>query len=168
MITRMKRKSKQPFHTSTDEQPTHQFRACRSSYVVLCSIFAFPLLMSLMSLLDGSGDSSWWIAVGICVSVIGFTILWLSHMQITLTNKSIRYKTLFHRPTSLPFEEIESAETQIGHLKRSDRFKPYVRLVIMPYNSSELRPLIINIKPFDAKDLEYIFEAIESNLNENQ
>lgn len=76
--------------------------------------------------------------------------VWIWHRTFRLEVKQgiLRYRTLFSGLTELPLADIESARIEIGCFRFRDRFRPTVRLVIIPKPDSAVRSFDITLPVF--------------------
>lgn len=139
--------------------PTVRIRASWRPYVVFTLLFA-PLLM--LWLVVCFGRSFWvaWQPLGIIGGGLALVWLWLGRFQIVLSDDILSYRTLFGGTRSIPLSEIERAEIEAGWSTYWDRFRPMVRLAIIPHASSENRPLDINVKVFCRQDIDRVLDFL--------
>lgn len=132
-------------------------RAAASAYVVLGTIFGF---MSLMAGLAASSDRSMRPAFAACAVAWIISYIWLSRFQIVVGADSLIYRSLFGGTTEFRFTEIRNLVVESGIRDYSDRFKPFVRLVITPSRELHAKPLYINLKVLGASGVRQLLDAL--------
>lgn len=136
---------------------TTAFRASYSAYVVISLILAFPLLASLVGFIE---DRKFWQPLAICVVILSFFIVWLSCFRIEISEEALSYRSLFSRKRTLSLSNVGRAEVCVGYNNYSDRFRPPLRLVVQPRAGINERPIIINIKVFHRKNIDFLVSVL--------
>lgn len=132
-------------------------KATPSSYLVLGAIFGF---LTLLAGLAASSDRGMMPALLVCALVWILVYAWLSRLRIIVSTESFSYRTLFGGAYEYRFSEIQKISVESGVREYSDRFKPFVRLVVTPTEEFRSRPLYVNLKVFSHNDLKLLYGAL--------
>lgn len=138
-------------------------RPTLSSYLIFIVIWGVPLIIFFSSyFVNGNIE---WGGIIICLFGMFGSILWLSAYELKIAHDEVIYHSLFGGTVSLPVDSIMKAEFEMGFATFSDRFRPTLRLVLEPDSSTRKKPIIINVKPFDQKDLQAFLAILDSRKN---
>jgi hypothetical protein len=145
------------------ESPRIVIRAEKAQYL-LTSLFWAPLLVLAVVTFLKRPSSNLKEMVFLAVVLGVFIIAWVRRFRIELTDHSIKYRTLFTGTLEIQLADIESAEMQFGVTKYADRFRPPMRLELVPksdnFNGSGI--VSINLKMFSRSDIQRLVEHIQS------
>ena len=139
--------------------------ACQNAYFTLLGISGGLLVVSLIAMLL-LHSSFWQFAVVWFFVSVGIYV-WLRSFKLRMTENGISIVTLFSRPNSLGWSEIEKADFRIGYKAKygvRDSFKPPFRLVLVPRPSTGKTEIAINLKLLSRNDIAQIVETLESKL----
>jgi hypothetical protein len=101
-----------------------------------------------------------WIAVLILLGLMLGALVWFKVFMLKLSGGDLCYRRLFGGMTKLPLNNVKSAQIEIGCFTFRDRFRPTVRLVIIPQESNQARPFDIDIKLFEPADIERLLDVL--------
>ena len=140
------------------------FAAAPSAYLLFSIVFGLLQLFLLYSWVKhpyrvGVGEFT-------PTLMLAFFILWLSRLRIHISESGLAYRSLFST-WSLAWAEIEDAEIRVGRpfsLAELLRFTPYVRLVIRLLPATGKRYHVINLKPFQGKDIAVLLNSPQLRL----
>jgi hypothetical protein len=132
-------------------------KACAFTYVAFGVMFGVPLLLGLAVSVTHPGSLR---AVGLLVSVLALSWGWIGCFKLVVSNKFISYRTLFTGTRSFALSEIESCDLAIGAESYWDRFKPPIRLVIRPRQSTGKKPISVNLKVLSKSDVLWITRVL--------
>jgi hypothetical protein len=138
-------------------------RAEKAQYLVTSLFWAPLLVLAILTLLKRpSSNLKEMVFVAAALGV--FIITWVQRFRIELTDQTIRYRTLFTGTREIQLADIESAEMQFGTTKYADRFRPPMRLELVPKSgkSNGFGIVSINIKMFSRSDIQRLVEHIQS------
>jgi hypothetical protein len=137
-------------------------RACASTYLVFCLIWAVPLFLSLAATFK---NPTAWIGDVICLIGLAISFIWIAFYKLELTGDVILYRTLFGGSVSLALSEIERVGITAGYNNYSDRFKAPVRLVLKSKRTSGRPSIEVNVKVFCKPDLLALLEVLNSKIS---
>ena len=132
-------------------------KACAFTYVAFGVMFGAPLLLGLAVSVKHPSSLG---PVGLLLSVLALSWVWIACFKLVVSNKFISYRTLFTGTRSFALSEIESCDVAIGDESCSDRFKPPIRLVIRPRPATGKRPISVNLKIFSKSDVIWITKVL--------
>jgi hypothetical protein len=110
-------------------------KATTSAYGIFGLIFGF---VTLMTGLAASSERSMTPAFAASAAAWILSYVWLSRFRIAVDSESLTYTTLFAGTRTYCFTEIRKMSVESGVRDYSDRFKPFVRLVIKPNDAKPL------------------------------
>ncbi len=121
----------------------------------------------LLDLSRGLNQSSqlWW-AFTFGAFALGLLYAWLGAYQFRISSSAIEYWSLFGGYRSLTLNEIQHARIRIGWFTYWDRYRPNVRLEILPLHGGQQGAVIVNLKVFREKDLDHILDWLGSKLDD--
>jgi len=120
-----------------------------------------------MRLFQGMGVSAG-VATGAWLGgFIGFLFSWAASYELRITNETIDYFSLLGGHRSLNLRDIDHARIRVGPFELLDRLRPTPHLEIVPRDSGDLLPVVINLKVFRKPDLERVFEWLGEKLERN-
>lgn len=130
--------------------PSLRLTPCRRPYfvVLLCAAIPFCLYAYVAVLKDRSAFNVIMLIIGIIIA----SYIWISLHIIHLHPDKITYYSLIGGNRTLYLSEINKWSIRIGVFKYLDRFKPTVRLEIVPSSNGQKKSIIIAIRLFDKKD----------------
>jgi hypothetical protein len=135
-------------------------RATASSYGVLGFIFGF---VTLMTGLATRSDRSMGPAFGASAAAWILSYVWLARFRIVADSDCLTYTTLFAGARTCCFTEIRKMSVESRVRDYSDRFKPFVRLVIKPNKEANAKPLYLNLKVFSRCGVRQLLDALRAN-----
>jgi hypothetical protein len=96
------------------------------------------------------------------LSLLGLTLsfVWIASLKLVVANGFISYRTLFTGTRSFAVSEIERSDLAIGYETFWDRFKPPIRLVIQPQQSTGKKPISLNLKVFSKPDVLWVLKVL--------
>jgi hypothetical protein len=109
-------------------------------------------------------EGRFWFRISFYSSVLGLLCSWLGSFQLRLLDSTLEYWSLFGGHRKLAHDEIAEARVEIGTAKDEDRFRPPIRLEVLPDRRHKNKPIFINLKVFQGKDLSRILEWLGSKL----
>jgi hypothetical protein len=136
---------------------TVTLRPPRSTYLVFWLIWAVPFGLGVVLTVQ---DRSHWQLLGAATAGIALSLLWIRSHEIRLSKSELAYRTPFRKGRSISLSEIEKAEVKVGVFRYRDRFKPTVRLEVVPRPSSGREPIVIGLKLFAERDVNRLFDAL--------
>lgn len=142
---------------SMNDPNTVTLRPPRSAYLVFWLVWAVPFGLGVALAVQ---DSRHWQLLGVAMAGIALSLLWIRSHQIRLSKGELMYRTPFRKGRSILLSEIEKAEVKVGVFRYRDRFKPTVRLEIVPKPSSGREPIVIGLKLFAEHDVNRLFDAL--------
>src|SRR5689334_10097581 len=86
--------------------------------------------------------------------------VWIACFKLVVANSFISYRTLFTGTRSFALSEIESCHLAVGYQKYWDRFKPPIRLVIQPQQSTGKKAISVNLKVLSNSDVLWIMKVL--------
>jgi len=101
-----------------------------------------------------------WVAVLILLGLMFGVLVWFKVFMLKFHEGILCYRRLFGGLTKLPLNQVKSARIEIGCFTFRDRFRPTVRLVIIPQESSRSRRFDISIKLFKPVDIERLLDVL--------
>jgi hypothetical protein len=134
------------------------------SAAVLCSIAGIVITWTYLFLARRQ-DARFWLGISIGSSVLGLLCSWLGSFQVRLCGSTLEYWSLFGGYRALKQDDIAKARIEIGSSSYGDRFRPPIRLEILPGALGQSKqPVFINLKVFSRSDLKRIFDWLGSKL----
>jgi hypothetical protein len=142
---------------SMNDHGTVTLRPPRSTYLVFWLIWVVPF--GLGAALTVQNRSHWQL---LAVAIVGIVLstLWIRLHEVRVSKGALTYRMPFWKGQSISLSEIEKAEVKVGVFRYRDRFKPTVRLEIVPKRSSGQEPIVIGLKLFAEQDVHRLFDAI--------
>jgi hypothetical protein len=137
-------------------------KAAPSGYVVFGIIFGF---LTFMTGLAASTDKSMRLPFFICLSCWILSYAWLCRLRFVMSTDSISYRTLFRGTSTYGLTEIRRITKESGIREYSDRFKPFVRLVIRPSAEVSRSPLYVNLKVFRTSGVRRLLTDLVDRFN---
>ncbi len=123
----------------------------------------FGLMSLLTGIMAGSGKNMM-PAFAACIITWVLVYLWLFSLRLVVSADSLSYTSLFRGRRTFKFSEIKRVSVECGIRECSDRFKPFVRLVVAPTDRLE-DPIYANLKVFSRRDLQLLFGALRDAFN---
>ena len=142
---------------SMNDPSTVTLRPPRSTYLVFWLIWAVPFGLGVVLAVQ---DRSHWQLLAAAMTGIALSMLWIWSHEVRLSKGELTYRTPFRKGRSISLSEIEKAEVKVGVFRYLDRFKPTVRLEIVPKPSSGREPIVIGLKLFAEQDVNRLFDAL--------
>ena len=135
-------------------------RASVSTYVVFGLMWG-ALLAGLILIPRNPG---YWGVVAL--SLLGFTLsfAWIASLKLVIANEFMSYRTLFTGTRSFALSEIECSDLAIGYESVSEHFKPPIRLVIRPHQSTGKKPINVNLKVLNKSDIARLMKILGSQV----
>jgi len=128
-------------------------RACASTYVAICGIWAVLLIGYVaLALVKGANVLN---GVAIIAAVLGLSVAWVRSFKIELSAEGIKYRWPFFRHASARWSDITSVAS--GASWQSGR-SPFYMLISTRQGAS---PLVVNIKVFGRGQLSALAAAIQ-------
>jgi hypothetical protein len=124
-------------------------------------IFGF---LTFMTALAAYSDLSMRPALAVCAAAWLFSYLWLFRFQFVINNDSVSYRSLFWGTCTYQLKEIKSIYLESGAREYSDRFKPFVRLAIVPLKQAD-RALYVNVKVLSPTGMSRVLETLRSKYD---
>lgn len=134
------------------------FRAGVSTYVVFGLIFGVTLVPGLALIPQNPPGLLSVLALNLFGMTLSF--VWIASFKLVIANAIISYRTLFTGTRSFALSEIEKCELAIGYESYWDCFKPPIRLVIQPLQSTGKKPVSVNLKVFSKPDVLLIMKVL--------
>ena len=104
-----------------------------------------------------------WAHVGLGLGVTTSVIVLLYTWNIIIGLEGITYRHLFFLSSYMPYDSMTAAQIKLNFpygRSGKDSNKPVYGLLITPKDSSQMKPLLINIKPFSRNGLALVMQAI--------
>jgi len=120
-------------------------RAARSAYWILGTMAGAPFTLSIVA---STVHRSWLRAAVICLVAMAVSFLWLGSFKLVLDD----------------IHEVVRMAVRAGGLRYADRFKPPIRLVIVPRASAGERAMAVNLKVFNRREVAQLLEALDGRL----
>lgn len=139
-------------------------RAARSAYWILGTMAGAPFTLSIVA---STVHRSWLRAAVICLVAMAVSFLWLGSFKLVLTDEVITYRTFLGGTSSIRLDDIHEVvrmAVRAGGLRYADRFKPPIRLVIVPRASAGERAMAVNLKVFNRREVAQLLEALDGRL----
>ena len=136
-------------------------RATASAYGVFGVIFGFLTLMSARAAISDKSVAPAFVAPAVAWIL---SYLWLYRFRIVLATDSLSYTTLFAGTRTYLLANIHQISFESGIHHYSDRFKPFIRLVIKLNNEVGSKPLYINLKVFSRQGVRQLFDTLRSKF----
>lgn len=117
----------------------------------------------------GGGDwTQPWLGYILGLFAVGFLYSWLGGYQLRLSRSQIEYWSLFGGYRSLSSDQIRKARIGVGEFRYTDRFRPTIRLEILPASLSDKasQPIIVNLKVFRKENMDRVFDWLGPKLHE--
>jgi len=126
-------------------------RTARSTYVLFGAMFGALLSFSLLVTWV---NRSAWPATALFATLLGSFVVWLNRFAIHVSGVGLDYRSLFGT-WSLLWSDIREAEIRVGYIgyPYTDRFRPYVRLVITVDQAGGGLERVMNLKPFNREEI---------------
>jgi len=141
-------------------------RACASTYVVFGVIFGVTLVPGLALIPKNPPGLLGVVALNFLALALSFT--WIASFKLVVANKFISYRTLFTGTRSLALSEIERCDLAIGYERYWDRFKPPIRLVIQPQQSTGKKAISVNLKVLSKPDVLWLMKVLCPQSDKSQ
>lgn len=132
-------------------------RASVSTYVVFGVIWGVLLVPGFVLLTRNAGYLS---VVALSLLGLMLSFVWIASFKLVVANGFISYRTLFTGTRSFVLSEIERSDLAIGYETYWDRFKPPIRLVIQPHQSTGKKPISLNLKVFSRPDVLRVMKVL--------
>jgi hypothetical protein len=99
---------------------------------------------------------------GVVVTFLGLTLsfAWIACFKLVVTNGAVSYRTLFTGTRTIALSEIEKSNLVIGYDTVWERFRPPIRLVIQPQQSTRKKPIFVNLKVLSKQDVLWILKVL--------
>ncbi len=123
-------------------------RACASTYVIFCGIFAFLFAMGIRAGIGTGRDRRITLATA---AAFLLSIVWVWAFRLVIADGVISYRSLFGRTRSISLTDVEKAATE---LNLRSRFRPPMQL--------------INMKVFSREDLGRVFDFLGPKLKSSR
>jgi hypothetical protein len=120
-------------------------------------ILSVPLITCLYSFRN---KQNMWIPTLLLVGLMLGLWIWHRAFHLEVKQETLSYRSLFTGQTELPLADIKSARIEIGCFRFRDRFRPTVRLVIIPKSISAVRPFDISLRVFDRHTIQPLLELL--------
>ena len=133
------------------------FRPSLKSATVFLGSWALVFFLGVASALH---DWAAWPIPAISGVIWAFLGIWFLSHRIVIADNYLSYRTLFGGWKSIPLEQVQSVELEVGWKTYSDRFRPMLRLKVVPSDTSAFRPLIINLRVFKKEDISDLLQAV--------
>jgi hypothetical protein len=141
--------------------PNLELRAAVSAYVVFGIIFGF---ITLMTGLPASSEPSMRLPFLIFAAVWVFCYAWLFTFRLVVSSESIAYRTLLRGTRTLRLQDIKSMKVESGIREYSDRFKPFIRLVIVSSGTPCPCTINVNLKVFSSSDIRQLLDSLQTQF----
>ena len=138
-------------------------KAGASTYVVFGVIFGVMVVASIVLTFQHPSLGSVWSGTAVTLLALILSFVWIASFKLVVANSFISYRTLFTGTRSFALSEIEECEFAIGYEKYWDRYKPPLRLVIQPRQSTGKKPISVNLKVFSESDVLWIMKVLVRN-----
>ncbi len=102
-----------------------------------------------MTALAASADRTMRLPLLFCVLAWILAYLWLARFRLVVTEESLTYRTLLRGTVSYPMRGIRRIRRESGVREYTDRFKPFVRLVVEPTAELGAATDYVNLKVFN-------------------
>ena len=137
-------------------------RACASTYVIFCGIFAFLFAMGIRAGIGTGRDRRITLATA---AAFLLSIVWVWAFRLVIADGVISYRSLFGRTRSISLADVEKAATE---LNLRSRFRPPMQLIIYPAKATGKQPIRINMKVFSREDLGRVFDFLGPKLKSSR
>jgi hypothetical protein len=141
-------------------------RACASTYVVFGLMFGVTLVAGLA--LTSKSPAGLLSVVALNLLALALSFAWIAAFKLVVANKFISYRTLFTGTRSLALSEIEGCDLALGFKRYWDRFKPPIRLVIQPQQSTGKKAISVNLKVLRRSDVLWLLKVLARQPEESQ
>lgn len=108
-----------------------------------------------------------WLGLAFGFFALGLLYAWLGGYRLRLFTSLIEYQSLFGGFRALRLNDIQHARIRIGWFTYWDRFRPTIRLEILPGNGAHKKPVVVNMKVFRKEDLDRVLNWLGPKLDEH-
>ncbi len=135
-------------------------RPCLKTYVVLDGIWILLLALGIATLLVCPNSNVWSVKLLFC-GCLAFTHVWIRSHNVELSEKEIRYRTLFGE-NAIAVADVSDYDFEVGsrgYWESRLRADGLYRLAIRSHNA-DAKPIIINATLFSPASLGKLLEFI--------
>ena len=138
-----------------------EFRACRSSFVVLCSFgVAVGLLYIYVCIQEMTLNAL--PPAFLSFSVSGLFAFWLLGHRIRISGTHFLHRNGLYQTRKCDFSEIKLVKVETVQFERFRRDLGIPKIVVR-FHDKSISPILINPKPFALDDLGTFWEIMEAN-----
>jgi hypothetical protein len=105
------------------------------------------------------GGRGWWFHF-----LFLFRLFFDITLRVEIRNDVLRYRSLLQGQRNVTLDEIQKAKVVIGEYSWGEELKPFYRLEIYPYEATQKKPIIINLKVFKINDVRQILDWVDPKL----
>jgi hypothetical protein len=137
--------------------PQKVFRPSLKSLAALLS----PLLLAFaIGVAATVANWSAWPTAAISLAILGLLGIWFLSHEIVIDDEKLSYKTLLGGRRTIPLKQVDVVELETGIKTYCDRFRSPLRLRISTSNPSKFKPLLINVRVFEAEDISQVIDVL--------
>lgn len=140
------------------QQVSLDLRATASAYVVVGIIFGF--LTGLTALAAAAQRDMRW-ALLACIAAWAVSYVWLFRFRLVVSSDSLSYTSLLGGTRIRRLTEIKNIKFESGIREYSDRFKPFIRLVVVSARPEETT-INVNLKVLAASSVRELFKTLRA------
>ena len=133
-------------------------RTSRIMYVLFCGIFGLVFILG--ALVAIAKEPALWLPMVIMGAVLVVFVSWMATTSLTLTEDTIRYRSLF-AAKDVSLSEVVKA----NFVTRPSSFKPYQRIVLSVHGTGRNREITINLGLFDRAEIREWLTALNARLS---
>jgi len=138
---------------------TLNLRAAVSAYVVFGFIFGFlTLAIAPSAFARGAHREEKLIFLALLGAWV-LSYIWLFSFRLVVSHETLRYTTLFGQTRVRRLQEIKRITRESGINEYSDRFKPFIRLVVVS-SKPDVATLNVNLKIFKLAEIRQLLECL--------
>jgi hypothetical protein len=140
-------------------------RPARVTYVIFGALSALPFVIALAPRAFGGPVLREPLAIGVLVAFA--SLVWVRMFRIELTERELRYRSLFGGARRLAYVAIERARIEVGLQRGRDALRPHYRLVVVPRDRA-VKPIVVNLKVFPIDELREVCAALDATVDDDE
>ena len=132
------------------------------SLVIAETFIGIPFVLSIIAVLKNPYNinlNGWILIIGNLGLVI-LAFLWFKSYHIEISNGILKYRSPFSKIKQIPLNDIEEAGINIGVIEKKDVNRAFIRLVLLPKSTSQVKGFYINLKVFEKNGVKQLLDIL--------
>lgn len=101
-----------------------------------------------------------WIATAIVFAAGIAVFIWFRRFLLEVSGNVLRYRSLLGGTKEIRFDDIRTTRIESGFPHYRDRFRPTLRMIVLPKEGAGAAPFDINLKVFEKIDIDRLVEIL--------